>query len=69
MSINKQRITFYMTEQDKTTIKKRASQVGRNMSDYLSELVMWDNRFKVVEHARRGTVEIKDLAEFAMLEK
>ena len=69
MSIYKQRITFYMTEQDKSTIKKRASQVGRNMSDYLAELVMWDNRFKVVEHARRGTIKIKDLAEFATMEK
>lgn len=69
MSISKQRITFYLTKQDKSIIKKRSSQVGRNMSDYLAELVMWDNRFKVVEHARQGTLEAKDIDEFAILEK
>jgi hypothetical protein len=66
MSSSKMRMTFYMTQQDKAMIKKRASDVGRNMSDYLSEIVMWDSKFRVVEHARAGTlVEIGESAEYA----
>ena len=68
MPNSKMRITFYMTQQDKAVIKKRASDVGRNMSDYLAELVMWDSKFRVVEHARSGTlVEIREPAEDASM--
>ena len=61
MSNAKLRLTIYLTDKDKATVKKRASQVGRNMSDYLAELVMWDNRFELVEHAREGTLEVKEI--------
>ena len=69
MPNSKQRLTFYLTDIDRSIIKKRASQVGRNMSDYLAELIMWDNRFKLVEHAREGTLEVKELIEYATVEK
>jgi len=69
MPSSKMRITFYMTQQDKVMIKKRASDVGRNMSDYLAELIMWDSKFRVVEHARSGTlVEIREPAKYAGME-
>lgn len=69
MSNSKQRITFYLTDADRSIIKKRASQVGRNMSDYLAELVMWDNRFQLVEHARADTLETKEPVEYAAVGK
>lgn len=69
MQNSKQRLTFYLTDIDRSIIKKRASQVGRNMSDYLAELIMWDNKFKLVEHAREGALEIKELIEYAIVEK
>ena len=71
MQNTKSRITFYLTEVDRSIIKKRASRVGRNMSDYLAELVMWDNKFRVVENARAGTLETKEdeAVEYAIVEK
>ncbi len=69
MRNSKQRLTFYLTDIDRSIIKKRASQVGRNMSDYLAELIMWDNKFRLVEHAREGTLEVKELIEYATVEK
>lgn len=69
MAYLKQRITFYMTEQDRSIIKKRASLVGRNMSDYLAELVMWDNKLRLIENSRQGTLEVKKPIEFATMEK
>jgi len=58
LQISKNRLTIYVTEKDKDSIKQRSSQIGRSMSDYLSELVMWDKRFALIEHAREGTLEI-----------
>jgi uncharacterized protein (DUF1778 family) len=67
----KSRITFYLTEVDRSIIKKRASLVGRNMSDYLAELVMWDNKFRIVENARAGTLQTEEdeAVEYAIVEK
>ena len=63
MPISKQRLTIYVTDKDKRTIKSRSSEVGRNMSDYIAELIMWDKRFSIVEHAREGTLGVKELQE------
>ena len=60
MPASKQRLTIYITNKDKMTIKNRSSEVGRNMSDYIAELIMWDKRFSLVEHAREGTLEVRD---------
>ena len=63
MSIPKQRLTIYVTDKDKVTIKNRSSEVGRNMSDYIAELIMWDKQFSIIEHAREGTLETRELEE------
>jgi len=55
---SKTRLTIYVTDKDKDSIRQRSSQIGRSMSDYLSELVMWDKRLALIEHAREGTLEI-----------
>ena len=65
MPSQKLRLTIYLTDKDKATIRKRASQVGRNMSDYIAELVMWDNRFEFIEHAREGTLEFREKEAYA----
>jgi len=61
MPISKQRLTIYVTNKDKLIIKNRSSEVGRNMSDYIAELIMWDKRFNIIEHARDGTLETNEL--------
>ena len=61
MAISKQRLTIYVTDKDRASIKRRSSEVGRNMSDYLAELVMWDKRFNIIEHAREGDLAVKEL--------
>ncbi len=58
MQYSKNRLTIYVTDKDKDSIRQRSSQIGRSMSDYLSELVMWDKRFALIEHAREGTLEV-----------
>ena len=63
MPISKQRLTIYITDKDKVNIKSRSSEVGRNMSDYIAELIMWDKRFSIIEHAREGTLEVKEQEE------
>lgn len=59
MPISKQRLTIYVTDKDKGTVKSRSAEVGRNMSDYIAELIMWDKRFSLIEHAREGTLQVK----------
>ena len=63
MPVSKQRLTIYVTDKDRLIIKSRSSEVGRNMSDYIAELIMWDKRFSIVEHAREGTLETGELEE------
>ncbi len=55
---NKSRFAIYLTDEDREKVKKRAAGVGRNMSDYIAELVMWDNMFDLVPRLRNG--DIKD---------
>lgn len=69
MSIPKERTTFHLTRVDRDIIKKRASEVGRSMSDYIAELVMWDNNLRVIEHAREGSIEVKELVAYASSER
>ena len=52
MGIAKTRLVVYLTDQDKENIRARASNLGKNMSDYILELAMWDRRYKVIENAR-----------------
>lgn len=54
MSSEKQKLVAYMTAEDKQRVEERARTVNRNMSDYVSELVMWDAQLNLVERARRG---------------
>lgn len=67
MKTNRKRFTIYMTDEDKKRVKIRAATVARNMSDYLSELVMWDNRMKLIERLRNG--EIKDATDQSVINR
>ena len=69
MQASKQRLTVYITDKDKAIIKNRSSAVGRNMSDYIAELVMWDKRFSLIEHAREGTLETRESEEEYLLKE
>jgi len=60
MAISKQRTTLYLSETDKNILKKRASEINKTMSEYVAELLMWDKRFRLIEHAREGSLEIKN---------
>ena len=60
MAISKQRTTLYLSKADKGILKKRSSEINKTMSEYIAELLMWDNRFKLIEHARQGSLDIKD---------
>ena len=60
MAISKQRTTLYLSKTDKGILKKRSSEINKTMSEYIAELLMWDNRFKLIEHARQGSLDIKD---------
>ena len=70
MAISKQRTTLYLSKTDKNILKKRASEINKTMSEYVAELLMWDKRFKLIEHAREGSLDIKnDELEYATAEK
>ena len=60
MAISKQRVTLYLSKTDKNILKKRASEINKTMSEYVAELLMWDNRFRLIEHARQGSLDIKN---------
>ncbi len=61
MPLSKERTVIYLTKSEKAVMRKRADQVGRSMSDYIAELVMWDNRLQLIEHAREDRLEAKEL--------
>ena len=70
MAISKQRTTLYLSKTDKGILKKRSSEINKTMSEYIAELLMWDNRFKLIEHARQGSLDIKnEELEYAAVEK
>lgn len=70
MAISKQRTTLYLSETDRNILKKRASEINKTMSEYVAELLMWDKRLKLIEHAREGSLGIKnDELEYATAEK
>ena len=70
MAISKQRTTLYLSKTDKDILKKRSSEINETMSEYVAELLMWDNRFKLIEHARQGSLDIKnEELEYAAVEK
>ena len=68
MPISKDRTTLYLSKSDKYLMKSRATQINKTMSEYISELLMWDNRFRLIEHARGGTLDIKEAVEYALSE-
>jgi len=57
----KMRLTIYLTQEDKEIVRDRSDAVGKSMSEYVAELVMWDKRLQLVENARRDTIQISDL--------
>jgi len=61
MPLSKERTVIYLTKSEKAIMRKRADQIGRSMSDYIAELVMWDNRSQLIEHAREDCLETKEL--------
>ena len=70
MSISKQRTTLYLSKTDKNILKMRASEINKTMSEYVAELLMWDKRFNLIEHAREGSLDIRnDELEYPTAEK
>jgi hypothetical protein len=70
MATSKQRTTLYLSKTDKNILKKRASEINKTMSEYVAELLMWDNRFRLIEHARQDSLDIKnENTEYATAER
>ena len=66
MPLSKERTVIYLTKSEKAIMRKRADEIGRSMSDYIAELVMWDNRLQLIEHAREDCLDTKELVNLSL---
>ena len=72
MPKSKQRTVLHLSQTDKKLLKEKASEANRSMSDYVAELVMWDNMFGLIPRLRNGEIkgEAQNLeVEYATAEK
>ena len=47
---------IYVTDEDQARIKKRAKELGMSQSTYLTELAMWEARYKLLPRIRDGSI-------------
>ena len=61
MPISKIRTTLYFSPIDKKAMKKRASELNKTMSEYVTELVMWDSKLRLIENVRENNAKIETI--------